>query len=509
MSRNVYDIAIVGGGINGCGIARDAAGRGLSVHLSEMDDLGSATSSASTKLIHGGLRYLEYYEFRLVRESLIEREVLWRLAPHLVRPLRFVLPHHKGLRPWWFLRLGLFIYDHLGGRKVLPGTKDLDLRSGPLGEPLGDEFVKGFEYSDCWVDDSRLVVLNAVDAAEKGAVIATQSRCRTARRNGNEWILKIENGRKGESEIRARILVNASGPWVSRFIEESLQRPPPEHVRLVKGSHIVVRRLFGHDQPYIFQNPDGRVIFAIPYERDFTLIGTTDDDFEGDPSGVSIAADEIDRLCGEASRYFTQNVAPNDVVHSFCGVRPLYDESGSRAQAAKRDYVLKVEADGGPPLLNIFGGKITTYRKLAEHTLEKLSPFLPGLKGAWTKDFPLPGGDFPIGGRQALTGRLGKSHPYLDGHHARRLIDAYGTRAERLLEGVSDAAGLGERFGADLFAREVAYLMDGEWALNAADVVWRRSKLGLRMADEEIARLDAWMRGRRPLRRPTTQGGEP
>jgi glycerol-3-phosphate dehydrogenase len=497
----VFDIAIVGGGINGCGIARDAAGQGRSVFLCEQDDLACSTSSSSTKLIHGGLRYLEHHEFRLVREALQEREVLWRMAPHIIWPLRFVLPHHEGLRPAWLLRLGLFIYDHLGGRSLLPGTRTLRLRRDVAGQPLKAPYGLGFEYSDCWVEDARLVVLNAMDAAARGAVIRTRTRCVAASRDNGLWTVTVEDRWTGQRErIRARTLVNAAGPWVARFIAEAVHSQPPAKVRLVQGSHIVVRKLFDHDRCYIFQNSDGRIVFAIPFERDFTLIGTTDRDYNGDPAAPAASAEEIAYLCSAVSGYFNQRIEPADIVWSYSGVRPLYDDGATDAQAVTRDYVLSLDApDGLPALLNVFGGKITTYRRLAEAAMEKLTPLLPGNAPAesWTGDAPLPGGDFPVTGFAALVDSLLASHPYLAPELARRLTRAYGTRAGVVLHGCCGADDLGRRFGADLTEREVAYLMDHEWAATATDIVWRRSKLGLRLTRDEIAALDAWMASRR------------
>jgi glycerol-3-phosphate dehydrogenase len=397
-----FDVAIIGGGINGCGIARDAAGRGLSVYLCEQADLASGTSSASTKLIHGGLRYLEYYEFRLVREALQEREVLWRAAPHIVSPLRFVLPHHQGLRPAWLLRLGLFLYDHLGGRKLLPATRVLNLRSDPAGAPLkpGD-FTKAFEYSDCWVDDARLVVLNAVDAARRGADIRTRTRAVSAERKGGAWSLTTEHVESRQrEEIQARTLINAAGPWVARTLSDVAKVETRAGIRLVQGSHIVVPKLFDHGRCYMFQNTDGRIVFAIPYEQDFTLIGTTDQDYQGELGDIHATQEEIAYLCSVANGYFARQITPKDVVWTYSGVRPLYDDGASAAQAATRDYVLAVDAeDDQPALLSVFGGKITTYRRLAEHALEKLSPFLGGHAGqnkGWTGREPLPGGEFPV-----------------------------------------------------------------------------------------------------------------
>ena len=496
----VYDLAVIGGGINGCGIARDAAGRGLSVHLSEMNDLASGTSSWSTKLVHGGLRYLEYYEFRLVREALFEREILWRMAPHVIEPLRFVLPHHRGLRPAWFLRLGLFIYDHLGGRKLLPATRTLDLVADEAGGPLKPGlFTKGFEYSDCRVDDARLVVLNARDAAARGAVIETRSRAVRSTRGADGWTIELE-ARDSEKRktIRARAVVNAAGPWVADVLSGALGCKPKAKVRLVQGSHVVVRRLYDHDRCYIFQNPDGRIVFAIPYETDFTLIGTTDRDYVGDPGAVAATADEIDYLCAAASANFARPVTPADVVWSWSGVRPLYDDGASEAKEATRDYVFDLDDTvAGAPLLSIFGGKITTYRRLAEAALKRLEPKLGRLAPAWTAGVPLPGGDFGVDGRPALEAALRAAHPWLGEAFARRLVATYGTEAARLLDGVADEAGLGRRFGADLTEREVDWLIEKEWARTAEDILWRRTKLGLRIGPEDAAALEAHVASKR------------
>jgi glycerol-3-phosphate dehydrogenase len=491
-----FDIVIIGGGVNGCGIARDAAGRGYSVLLAEQGDLGAGTSSASTKLVHGGLRYLEYYEFRLVREALIEREVLLRAAPHIIWPLRFILPHHKGLRPAWLLRLGLFLYDHLGGRKLLPPTTVRDLTKEPEGAPLASEYRKGFEYSDCWVEDSRLVVLNAMDAAERGAEICVRTRCTAARRVDGRWHVTLRQPDGTERHVSARLLVNAAGPWVDDVLKEALGSNAPAKVRLVQGSHIVVPRLFDHDKAYIFQNADRRIVFAIPYERDFTLIGTTDRDWQGHPDAVEISDEEIAYLCRAVSAYLTRPVEPSQIVWTYSGVRPLYDDGASEAQAATRDYVLKMEpgADGEAALINIFGGKITTYRKLAEAALHKVEEALASREPAWTRDARLPGGDFPVDGFDALVSELLGVYPGVREATARRLARAYGTRARTLLGAASGRDGLGRIFGADLSEAEVDYLMRHEWARRADDVVWRRSKLGLRMTAEEIAALDDWMR---------------
>jgi glycerol-3-phosphate dehydrogenase len=502
-AQEPVDLFVVGGGINGCGIARDAAGRGLSVALAEMRDLASGTSSASTKLFHGGLRYLEYYEFRLVREALIERETLLRAMPHISWPMRFVLPHQRGMRPAWLLRLGLFIYDHLGGRKILPATRTLDLRSDPAGEPLKPSFTRAFEYSDCWVEDSRLVVLNARDAQARGARIMTRTKVSTATREGGLWQVIVEHEDGSSETIRARALVNAGGPWVGDIITGALRINSSERVRLVRGSHIVTRKLFDHDRSYILQGPDGRIIFAIPYETDFTLIGTTDQDHEGSPSEVHCTPGEIDYLCGFASDYFRKPVTSDDVVWTFSGVRPLYDDGAKSATAATRDYVLSLDANG-PPLLNVFGGKITTYRRLTESALEKLAPFFPAIGGPWTAKAPLPGGDFPVDGVGVLTASLRQAYPFLSERWALRLVRAYGTQARDVLGNAANAADLGRDFGATLTEREVRWLMDEEYACDAEDVVWRRTKLGLKLSSEEIKALRTWMqdcrRGSRHVR---------
>jgi glycerol-3-phosphate dehydrogenase len=489
-----FDIAVVGGGINGCGIARDAAGRGLSVYLCEKSDLAGATSSASTKLIHGGLRYLEYYEFRLVREALMEREVLLRAAPHIISPLRFVLPHHKGLRPAWLIRLGLFLYDHLGGRKILPSARSIDLTKDPAGAPLKPAFRAGFEYSDCWVDDARLVVLNAIDAAERGATIETRTEMVNAERRAGGWRVTLRDRSGALREIRAKAIVNASGPWVGAVTQERLGLLPDAAIRLVKGSHIVVPKLFDHGRAYIFQNADKRIVFAIPYELDFTLIGTTDLDYDGDPGDPRATDEEVDYLCGAASEYFRAPIEPSQVVWTYSGVRPLYDDGASAAQEATRDYVLKVEGGGDlAPALNIYGGKITTYRRLSEAALAKLQPFFPNLGRPWTADAPLPGGDFPVDGLAELSARIAALSPVCSPQRATRLARAYGTRATRIVEGVRSEADWGALFGADLTEREVRYLMAHEWARTAEDVLWRRSKLGLHTNNAEAGRLEDWM----------------
>ncbi len=490
----LFDIAVIGGGINGCGIARDAAGRGWSTALFEANDLASATSSASTKLVHGGLRYLEYYEFRLVREALMEREVLWAIAPHIVWPLRFVLPHHRGLRPAWLLRLGLFLYDHLGGRRLLPATRTRRLRHDPAGRMLKPEYTLGFEYSDCWVEDSRMVVLNARDAAERGASIETRTRCTSAARVDSVWELTAQRAGQEPQVVRARALVNAAGPWVAQVLQGVIRSNTAGRVRMVKGSHIVVPRLYPEDHSYIFQNADNRIFFVIPYEQDFCLIGTTDLDYQGDPAEVHASPEEIAYLCRGASDYLATPVTPDQVVWTYSGVRPLYDDGASKAQAATRDYTLELEApEGGAAQLSIFGGKITTYRRLAEAALEKLAPHLPkpqGLPAGWTGRHALPGGDFATDGFEPALAALCARHPFLAEHTLRRLLRAYGTCVSELLGNATSAEALGPVIAADLTEAELRYLMRREWAQTAADVVWRRSKLGLRMSRAEIAAVD-------------------
>jgi glycerol-3-phosphate dehydrogenase len=493
-NESPYDIAIVGGGVNGCGIARDAAGRHLKVLLAEKGDLASGTSSSSTKLVHGGLRYLEHYEFGLVRESLSEREVLWRMAPHIIKPLRFVLPHHEGLRPALLIRLGLFLYDHIGGRKLLPSSKAIDLRRDPAGRPLKSRFTHGFEYSDCWVDDARLVVLNAVDAAARGATIRTRTEMLRARRADGQWRIELADRPSGAIwTASARVLINATGPWVAEVANRASDRKTSP-IRLVKGSHIVLARLFDHDRAYIFQNADRRIVFAIPYEGDWTLIGTTDVDYEGDPAEVRIAAAEIEYLCEAASNYFAKVIGPEDVKWSYSGVRPLFNDGDVPAHAVTRDYVLELDGERGEPvLLNIIGGKITTYRRLSEEALERLAPWLDRNGPKWTREEPLPGGDLPVDAVDDLAGEIEQACPHLGRATARRVASAYGTLARQIFGDVASPAALGRNFGAGLFEREVRHLMAREWATSAADIVWRRTKLGLRMTPEEIRSLDEWL----------------
>ena len=511
----IVDLFVIGGGINGTGIARDAAGRGLSVTLAEQGDLAQATSSASTKLFHGGLRYLEYFEFGLVRKALKERETLLVAMPHIAWPMRFVLPYHpdmrfegdtptskllalfmpwtRGRRPAWLIRLGLFLYDHLGGREILPGTRTVDLRSDPAGRALNAKFEHAYEYSDVWVEDSRLVVLNARDAQARGARIMVATKVISADRSDGLWRVVTE-GPQGRAVYLARALVNAGGPWVGDVIRDVTHIASSEGVRLVRGSHIVTRKIYDHDRCYFFQGSDGRIIFAIPYEQDFTLIGTTDQDHHGSPGEAHCTEAEQDYLCAFASQYFAKTVSRADVVWTYSGVRPLYDDGAKSATAATRDYVLSLDQNGAP-LLNVFGGKITTYRRLAEEALGKLAPFFAQAKGDWTARVALPGGDFPHDGVAALRTRLRADYPFLTETWAARLIRAYGTEAGLVLRSEKSVTDLGRDFGATLTEAELCWLMSREFARTAADVVWRRSKLGLRLSAAQIAAIDAFMAG--------------
>jgi glycerol-3-phosphate dehydrogenase len=481
----VFDLAVIGGGVNGAGIARDAAGRGAKVLLLEAGDLAQGTSSASTKLIHGGLRYLEHYEFGLVRESLTEREALWKIAPHIIHPMRFVLPWVEGLRPRWLLRLGLFLYDHIGGRKKLPATRTVDLRRHPAGGALKGGFSTAFEYSDGWVDDARLVVLNAKDAVERGATVQTRTRVTSARRADDEWRIETTTG-----SFIAKALVNAAGPRVLE-VEGLLGDAPDYAMRLVRGSHIVVPKLFDHDFAYFFQLPDGRIFFAIPYERDFTLIGTTDVDHRAKLDKVEASAEEIEYLCEGASRYFAKTVTPADVVWTYSGVRPLVSDKDGKPEEASRGYRLDLSEPGeGAPLLSVYGGKITTYRHLAEEAVDLLAARLPALSGAaWTPREALPGGDFAIDGLKALKADLARDYGFLSAADADRIARAYGTRARRWLGDAQGWQALGRSFGGGLTAAEVDYLVAEEWAVSTEDVLWRRTKLGLRLSVEQVAAL--------------------
>ncbi|MET3652807.1 glycerol-3-phosphate dehydrogenase [Dyella japonica] len=490
-----YDLLIVGGGINGAGIARDATGRGLSVCLCERDDLAAHTSSASTKLIHGGLRYLEQYHFNLVGKALAERQVLLRAAPHIIWPLRFVLPHQSHLRPGWMIRLGLFLYDHLGGRRqVFPRSRRVSLKGHASGAPLRDEFRTGFVYSDAWVQDARLVVLNAMDAQERGATILTRTHCVGAQRDANGWTVQVASADHGTSHIRAKALVNATGPWAVQFLDQVAKVRHDHALRLVKGSHIVVPRLFEHRYAYIFQQPDRRVVFAIPYETDFTLIGTTDVDYHDDPSAPRIAPDEAQYLCDAVNRYFKRHVTPADVVWNYSGVRPLLDDEQSNASQVTRDYLLEMDQQGAP-LLNVFGGKLTTYRKLAEEAVDLMAPLFQQATAAWTSEGPpLPGGDRPD--IDTWQSELQALHPWLPESLARRWVRSYGSRCRRVIGPARALADLGEHFGHDLYQAEVDYLCKAEWARTTDDVLWRRSKLGLRFSAPQVNKLSTYLASR-------------
>jgi glycerol-3-phosphate dehydrogenase len=487
-----YDFFIIGGGVNGCGIARDASGRGLKVFLAEQNDLASGTSSASTKLIHGGLRYLEHYEFRLVREALIEREVLLQSAPHIIWPLRFILPHHDGLRPRWMIRLGLFLYDHLGGRKILPPTRSVDLTTDETGKPLKEEFTRGYEYSDCWVEDARLVALNARDARNRGAEIRTRTKVVSARRDGNEWTVEIDN--KGNREtVRAKALINSAGPWVSQVLGQVVGQNEPAKIRMVKGSHLVVDKLYDHDRCYIFQNADGRICFAIPYEQNYTLVGTTDEDHKGDPGKPEISDAEIDYMLKAVSEYFKKPVTRANLKWSYSGIRPLYDDGASKAQEATRDYVLKLDKpDGQAPMLSVFGGKITTARKLAESVMDEMKPFFSSMSAPWTAKSHLPGGDVSYDQVEATISALQKKYSFLKPANVRRLFRAYGSDVEKILGDARFATDLGKFFG-PVCEKEIEHLRNNEWVETADDILWRRSKLGLHMSSDEQQALRNYM----------------
>lgn len=513
-SEALLDLFIIGGGINGCGIARDAAGRGHSVALAEMNDLASATSAASTKLFHGGLRYLEFFEFRLVREALKEREVLLEAMPHIARPMRFVLPLYRGMRfeadtpasgllsffmPWmkgrrpdWLIRAGLFLYDNMGKRRHLRATTTLDLTRDPAGAPLKSTFRKAFEYSDCTVDDSRLVVLNARDAANRGAQIMTHTKVTGAERSADHWVITTKAADGTLATHRARCLVNAAGPWVSETLRDVLGIASPDSIRLVRGSHILTRRLYDHDRAYFLQGDDGRIIFVIPYETDFTMIGTTEAPHD-DPDNTPVCTPaEQQYLLDFVSQYFKRQLSAADVVSSFSGVRPLYDDGAQSATAATRDYVLKLDqAGGGAPLLSVFGGKITTYRKLAEAALEKIEPTLGAQRPHWTAGAPLPGGDFAVEGGRALADDLVGAHPFLDAAWAMRLVRAYGTDAALIFKRTHTAADAGPDFGATITARELEWAVEHEWVTSADDFLWRRSKLGLRLSRQQAEAIEA------------------
>jgi len=495
-TRGPVDLLVIGGGINGAGIARDAAGRGLSVVLAEKDDLAQGTSSRSGKYIHGGLRYLEYYEFRLVREALTEREVLLKAAPHIIWPMRLMLPHSPEQRPAWLIRLGLFLYDHLGKRELLPGSRRVDLARDPEGRIIKKEFKTGFEYSDCWVDDARLVVLNAIDARDRGAEILTRMAAVSARRENGLWQVDLK-GAEGSRRVEARVVVNAAGPWVQDVLGRISGVNSNRRIRLVKGSHIVVPKFWNGPHAYLFQNHDKRVIFVNPYQDNLCLIGTTDIPYEGKAEDVAIDDNEIDYLLAVVNRYCTHELKRADIVQAFSGVRPLYDDNAANPSAVTRDYVFDIDGgEGRPPLLSVFGGKITTYRKLAEHALEKLKPYFPQMTGDWTSAAHLPGGD--LKGARSLAdfiALLEKHYPWISAPLAHHYARLYGGMAFDLLHGARSLTDLGRHFGALLYEREISYLREAEWAQTAEDILERRTKHGLHLKPNEATAVRNYLKG--------------
>jgi glycerol-3-phosphate dehydrogenase len=495
--KDTCDVLVVGGGINGAGIARDAAGRGLVTVLCEQHDLASHTSSASTKLVHGGLRYLEYYDFVLVRKSLLEREVLLASAPHLSWPLRFVLPHDSHLRPAWMIRAGLFLYDHLARRRHLPASRAIDLRQHPAGAPLEAKYRRGFEYSDGWVDDARLVASNALDAFERGADVLTRTACVKLQREGDAWLATLRSALDGtERTIRARLVVNAAGPWVAEFLDAHTPLPAKHHPRMIRGSHIVVRKLFEHDYAYIFQGADGRIVFAVPYEGEFTLIGTTESEYTGDLAHPAIIDVERDYLVDMANRYFQRDLGPQDVVWTFAGLRPLLAASQDDPKSVTRDYVLDFDRSG-PPLLSIYGGKLTTYRKLSETVVDMIAPVLGNAGSSWTATVPLPGGDVDAGDFERFLARMRAQFGWLEPALALRYARAYGTRMQRLLEGCAGMTDLGAAVLPGLHEREIDYLQRHEFARTAEDILYRRSKLGVHLGAGSVAILADWLEASR------------
>lgn len=494
ISRNV-DLLIIGGGINGVGIARDAAGRGLKVLLCEKDDLGAATSSASSKLIHGGLRYLEQYEFRLVAEALAEREILLHCAPHIVHPMRFVMPHVPELRPAWMIRAGLFLYDYLARRQTLPGSHGVSLTRSPYGAGLKPGLGKGFVYSDCCVDDARLVVANARAAADLGAKILTRTACVGARRTGERWRVTLRADDGTQTEIVAKALANAAGPWVKQLLAETLRQPTTFNLKLVKGSHIVVPRLYDGNHAFILQNSDRRVIFVYSYEQRYTLIGTTDIEVTGGPGPCAASPEEVSYLCRAANRYFSREINESDVVWSFCGIRPLFDDGSANPSAVTRDYVLRIDGDTTTaPVLSVFGGKITTYRRLAERALAQLAPWFPQMKNAWTAATPLPGGDLAgVSFDRFVSVNFERDFPWLPESLRIALARRHGADAYKILADALSLGDLGEAFGADLHAREVDYLIEHEWARTVEDVLWRRTKAGLHLTPSEQQAVARYM----------------
>jgi len=489
-ASEVFDLVVVGGGINGAGVAADASGRSLKVLLCEQDDLACATSSNSSKLIHGGLRYLEHYEFKLVREALAEREILIKNAPHIIKPLIFRLPHQQQLRSYCLIKIGLFLYDHLAKRTTLPASKQIHFNQD---SPLVKAFTKGFEYSDAWVDDARLVVLNALAAQEKGAVIKTQTKCIRAGRQNGIWNITLQDTLTGDTEtIRSKSIVNAAGPWVAQLFNEAFTLQSPQNIRLVKGSHIVVPRLHDHAEAYILQSADQRVVFVIPFEEDFSLIGTTDVEYRGEPSDIKISEDEVQYLLNITNDYFKKKIVRDDIVTTYSGVRPLLDDESAEAQSVTRDYTLEIEdLDGKAPILSIFGGKITTYRKLAEAAIDKISPYFTEIGDKWTADSPLPGGNFA--NIKALNEKVKRKFPWLPEKMRTRFIRSYGNRLFDLLNNKSSLESLGYSFGADLYEHEINFLIEQEWAINIEDIIWRRTKRGLYLTDQQINAISKYL----------------
>ncbi|PYF81106.1 MULTISPECIES: glycerol-3-phosphate dehydrogenase [Marinomonas] len=494
MNHSHFDLFVVGGGINGTGIAADAAGRGLNVGLCEMGDLAHATSSSSSKLIHGGLRYLEHYEFRLVKEALTEREVLLKVAPHLVTPLRFQMPHRPHLRPAWLIRIGLFLYDNLGKRETLLGSKGVKYGSD---SPLKDDIKQGFEYSDCWVDDARLVVTNALSAQQNGASIFARTRCTSAKRVDSQWQITLEDQiTKETQEITAKALVNAAGPWVSSFIESKVEEKAPYGIRMIKGSHIVVPKMYQHSNAFIMQNTDKRIVFAIPYRENYTLLGTTDVEYKGDPKGVSISEEETQYILKVANDHFKKTLTPADVIWSYSGVRPLLEDESSDPSAVTRDYTLHLDDQNHQaPLLSIFGGKITTYRKLALSAMKKLTPYFDNLGDEWTHSKPLPGGDLGMS-LDAFAMKLQQDYPFIGAHLAHRFANSYGSLTHTLLSKANSESDLGQHFGNQLYQVEVDYLIDHEWARSAEDILWRRTKLGLEFTADQVSALESYLQSK-------------
>ena len=500
--NNLYDVFIIGGGINGCGVARDAAGRGYSVYLAEKSDIASGTSSASSKLIHGGLRYLENLEFSLVRASLRERDILIKIAPHIIKEMRFVLPHHNNLRPVWLLKLGMLLYDNLYSSKYIKRSSYIRIPFHESKSTLREAFKKGFEYSDCITDDARLTVLNAADAKRLGGNINTRTMVENIEQKKGVWNIEVMNSISNETKyVQAKVVVNATGPWVDNFLKNHSKQTKVDNVRLVKGSHIVVKKLFNHSYAYIFQNSDGRIFFAVPWENEFTFIGTTDVDFKDNLDSFSISDDEINYLCKSANQYFRSGISSNDVIKHWSGVRPLYHDGSIKAQKASRDYTIRIDSqDNNSALINIFGGKMTTFRQLSEEVVNKVGSILGEKKSPWTSDVHLPGGDFSLTEKTKIVDGLAKKYDYLDVDYIQRLFNLYGTRVEYILKNVSSIDDLGLHFGRDLYQVEVDYLMQEEFALYPEDVLERRTKLYLFLDYDKIENLDNYMQKKRKVR---------